>query len=132
GKSHTNYTKIANLPSGQVHYFHYTISQVVKWTFFFSCYDDHPDLHSFPTRRSSDLFLPGAFYAILVSAYAIASLGPRSTTAPPGDRKSTRLNSSHRTISYAVLCLKKKSASESRCRSGGRRQRSANRLSQLV
>src|SRR5207248_9980995 len=26
----------------------------------------------------------------------------------PGDRKSTRLNSSHRTISYAVFCLKKK------------------------
>src|SRR5437867_9355295 len=26
-----------------------------------------------------------------------------------GDRKSTRLNSSHRTISYAVFCLKKKS-----------------------
>src|SRR5437762_4582009 len=30
--------------------------------------------------------------------------------APPGrvDRKSTRLNSSHRCISYAVFCLKKK------------------------
>src|SRR5437867_6657172 len=27
------------------------------------------------------------------------------------DRKSTRLNSSHRTISYAVFCLKKKKAS---------------------
>src|SRR5207248_4607823 len=27
---------------------------------------------------------------------------------PPRDRKSTRLNSSHRTISYAVFCLKKK------------------------
>src|SRR5437867_6736696 len=27
-----------------------------------------------------------------------------------GDRKSTRLNSSHRTISYAVFCLKKKKA----------------------
>src|SRR5207248_7896347 len=26
----------------------------------------------------------------------------------PSDRKSTRLNSSHRTISYAVFCLKKK------------------------
>src|SRR5437762_11447361 len=26
----------------------------------------------------------------------------------PGDRKSTRLNSSHRCISYAVFCLKKK------------------------
>src|SRR5438094_1339867 len=27
---------------------------------------------------------------------------------PAADRKSTRLNSSHRTISYAVFCLKKK------------------------
>src|SRR5438094_7528163 len=33
----------------------------------------------------------------------------RSVRAPPEvDRKSTRLNSSHRTISYAVFCLKKK------------------------
>src|SRR5437867_7079449 len=38
---------------------------------------------------------------------------------PPGrersngrDRKSTRLNSSHRTISYAVFCLKKKKTTE--------------------
>src|SRR5437879_7563640 len=29
-----------------------------------------------------------------------------------GDRKSTRLNSSHRCISYAVFCLKKKKNSE--------------------
>src|SRR5947208_11718887 len=28
--------------------------------------------------------------------------------APPQDRKSTRLNSSHQIISYAVFCLKKK------------------------
>src|SRR5437764_7415865 len=28
--------------------------------------------------------------------------------SPPTDRKSTRLNSSHRCISYAVFCLKKK------------------------
>src|SRR3712207_8634294 len=28
--------------------------------------------------------------------------------APEGDRKSTRLNSSHANISYAVFCLKKK------------------------
>src|SRR5207248_8527048 len=33
----------------------------------------------------------------------------RFTTSPKiRDRKSTRLNSSHRTISYAVFCLKKK------------------------
>src|SRR4051794_41238439 len=29
-------------------------------------------------------------------------------TPPPSDRKSTRLNSSHPSISYAVFCLKKK------------------------
>src|SRR5256885_2466559 len=29
-------------------------------------------------------------------------------TPPAGDRKSTRLNSSHLVISYAVFCLKKK------------------------
>src|SRR3712207_8353605 len=42
-----------------------------------------------------------------------ASAGGASRTAPPGhrpelDRKSTRLNSSHANISYAVFCLKKK------------------------
>src|SRR2546422_7365235 len=31
-----------------------------------------------------------------------------NTHAPVGDRKSTRLNSSHGYISYAVFCLKKK------------------------
>src|SRR3712207_6890868 len=31
------------------------------------------------------------------------------------DRKSTRLNSSHANISYAVFCLKKKKAFERRC-----------------
>src|SRR5437764_10479425 len=30
------------------------------------------------------------------------------TVIPVGDRKSTRLNSSHRCTSYAVFCLKKK------------------------
>src|SRR5207248_9750439 len=33
----------------------------------------------------------------------------RADSARSPDRKSTRLNSSHRTISYAVVCLKKKS-----------------------
>src|SRR5579864_9591399 len=32
----------------------------------------------------------------------------RAGRAPAGDRKSTRLNSSHMSISYAVFCLKKK------------------------
>src|SRR5437870_9189479 len=33
---------------------------------------------------------------------------PRRMTGRMGDRKSTRLNSSHVAISYAVFCLKKK------------------------
>src|SRR5436190_15724226 len=36
----------------------------------------------------------------------IAALG--TATSKPADRKSTRLNSSHTVISYAVFCLKKK------------------------
>src|SRR2546427_8737558 len=32
----------------------------------------------------------------------------KAARALPGDRKSTRLNSSHSQISYAVFCLKKK------------------------
>src|SRR3989442_10481507 len=37
-------------------------------------------------------------------------------TTTAGDRKSTRLNSSHVRISYAVFCLKKKKKLEVRCR----------------
>src|SRR2546430_11588240 len=33
---------------------------------------------------------------------------PEAADPPGGDRKSTRLNSSHSQISYAVFCLKKK------------------------
>src|SRR2546430_7749362 len=36
-------------------------------------------------------------------------------SAPPVDRKSTRLNSSHSQISYAVFCLKKKKTHPFRC-----------------
>src|SRR3712207_7630363 len=37
----------------------------------------------------------------------------RGGTPPPADRKSTRLNSSHANISYAVFCLKKKNSTPS-------------------
>src|SRR5260221_5900339 len=46
-------------------------------------------------------------------------------SAPDGDRKSTRLNSSHTVISYAVFCLKKKKKNQStqNRRNMGRRHR---------
>src|SRR3712207_8413538 len=51
---------------------------------------------------------------------AVVELAPftRKQSMSLGDRKSTRLNSSHANISYAVFCLKKKQnrdQSQSRC-----------------
>src|SRR5437879_7370425 len=46
-------------------------------------------------------------YSIVSSPYE-ESLEFFVELVPQGDRKSTRLNSSHRCISYAVFCLKKK------------------------
>src|SRR5437773_4199849 len=40
--------------------------------------------------------------------YRITAAGRRKLAEEKKDRKSTRLNSSHITISYAVFCLKKK------------------------
>src|SRR5689334_24798331 len=41
-------------------------------------------------------------------AVGVARLSRRAWVTVPLDRKSTRLNSSHSSISYAVFCLKKK------------------------
>src|SRR5437660_2392192 len=74
------------------------------------------DLHSFPTRRSSDLLRESSrrdsrlkYWYRNTARFA----GSRGRIPPPAnvrrlDRKSTRLNSSHVAISYAVFCLKKK------------------------
>src|SRR5438874_12555122 len=72
--------------------------------FCFYCYVDHRDLHSFPTRRSSDL---RSRACRLVPTKRIDPRFAASWRANL-DRKSTRLNSSHVEISYAVFCLKKK------------------------
>src|SRR5437762_9657925 len=52
----------------------------------------------------------------LSRAVALHGLG-KMTIHDGEDRKSTRLNSSHRCISYAVFCLKKKTRSPSTSRS---------------
>src|SRR5437588_7518911 len=63
----------------------------------------------FPYTTSSDLRAPGADQlereAALQSEVTDAIDDAHSAG---GDRKSTRLNSSHTVISYAVFCLKKK------------------------
>src|SRR5690606_39922891 len=78
---------------------------------FFSAYGDHRDLHSFPTRRSSDLLTRIATlvgYTKAPKATFMLRHPIRGSQTLLADRKSTRLNSSHVKISYAVFCLKKK------------------------
>src|SRR5437867_8860300 len=52
--------------------------------------------------------MPGLFEQLSAAQEAIAATCLCTPASSPADRKSTRLNSSHRTISYAVFCLKKK------------------------
>src|SRR5699024_11394613 len=108
------------------HYYTY-LDRVV-----FEGYPPHQNLHSFPTRRSSDLkngdvdeFI--TYYLadlaknlsglIVVCNGKLSDQGRKAfeqftdqilVRENKGDRKSTRLNSSHVSISYAVFCLKKK------------------------
>src|SRR5438034_767762 len=65
--------------------------------------------HSFPTRRSSDLVGEGGPHLLARNdsvdhAVVEGEFGGLEIV----DRNSTRLNSSHTVISYAVFCLKKK------------------------
>src|SRR5688572_31847853 len=75
----------------------------------------------FPSRRSSDLLYKLARKGVeverkprLIHVYNFAfsryeePCGEFRMACTKGDRKSTRLNSSHSQISYAVFCLKKK------------------------
>src|SRR5437763_11720324 len=87
-------------------------------SFFFSSAVAPRHLHSFPTRRSSDLHLATGIVARSVHVQPVARRIDRHRqlrrpdVAREQDRKSTRLNSSHRCISYAVFCLKKKKNKE--------------------
>src|SRR5437868_12923714 len=69
----------------------------------------HRHLPSFPTRRSSDLPHRQRAAQRAEPACRVELPGlPRPAVKDARDRKSTRLNSSHVSISYAVFCLKKK------------------------
>src|SRR3712207_8033612 len=50
----------------------------------------------------------GGGYSVRVARGTASASGPSDRASRQEDRKSTRLNSSHANISYAVFCLKKK------------------------
>src|SRR2546430_12548391 len=66
------------------------------------------------------LFLNRRSHLLVTPLGAGAASGPptplRCASRMPADRKSTRLNSSHSQISYAVFCLKKKKTTRVLCR----------------
>src|SRR5688572_32674270 len=63
-----------------------------------------PDFDDY--RAQSTVFEDMAGYSMMFAA--VGRERPRLTLGEVVDRKSTRLNSSHSQISYAVFCLKKK------------------------
>src|SRR5947199_6236166 len=97
-----------------------------------SCYHSIPDYFFFNDTATTEIYTlslhdalptssrPGMRSTIVVAAASPSgtssvALAPNRSTAAVsasipacGDRKSTRLNSSHLGISYAVFCLKKK------------------------
>src|SRR2546430_17677943 len=62
-----------------------------------------------PVVHQSLIFRPVVFVPVLIIAFVGLFLGYMYYQL---DRKSTRLNSSHSQISYAVFCLKKKKSNE--------------------
>src|SRR5439155_3312672 len=90
------------------------------------------NIHSFPTRRSSDLIVrrssrlrPDRVYNWFRTRFGASGVATNPSVTKQAmvlrdcvrdlryswrqlDRKSTRLNSSHVAISYAVYCMKKK------------------------
>src|SRR2546422_8571069 len=61
-----------------------------------------------PARDNRLLRLVTPFVAVVIFQAFLAGLSLEMLSSVRADRKSTRLNSSHGYISYAVFCLKKK------------------------
>src|SRR5258708_21321872 len=64
--------------------------------------------HDMRPARGAEAALPLARAVARGGGEGRSDRRPRLQRADLGDRKSTRLNSSHQIISYAVFCLKKK------------------------
>src|SRR6266851_4955190 len=84
----------------------------VYMTSLFATTFGNPLAFFFNDTATTEIYTLSLHDALPICARPVAR-GPRSVGAwlsppRPSDRKSTRLNSSHITISYAVFCLKKK------------------------
>src|SRR5438309_6767788 len=78
----------------------YTIPELIVGS-----YEVEAQLPGFQTELRSGITLSVGRNAVINFALTVGQLSDKDTIT---DRKSTRLNSSHSSISYAVFCLKKK------------------------
>src|SRR5260221_9016121 len=93
------------------YFFWFSLSRFIVCRYFFFFFNDTATTEIYPLSLHD---------ALPISRFTVSKRAPSSwnlwkARAPPGlnkfhdeDRKSTRLNSSHTVISYAVFCLKKK------------------------
>src|SRR2546426_8664631 len=84
-------------------------------------------LFPYTTLFRSRMLLTRVTWLMIMALFVMVALGTMGIAVGPliamlgvagvgiGDRKSTRLNSSHLVISYAVFCLKKKKKTKCQC-----------------
>src|SRR5260221_9676401 len=81
---------------------------VIKASSFFFFFNDTATTEIYTLSLHDALPILSAWALMLNWIRAVSGAVSNLPSAPTKDRKSTRLNSSHTVISYAVFCLKKK------------------------
>src|SRR5436190_20350897 len=80
--------------------------------FFFFFFNDTAttEIYTLSLHDALPILIAGNFRGLIVMKISVGDLNAQADKAwrRDRDRKSTRLNSSHTVISYAVFCLKKK------------------------
>src|SRR5215216_7289555 len=87
---------------------------VCFFCFFFFNDTATTEIYTLSLHDALPISIAGLFASPSTSATSLFT--PVSCGTPIQDRKSTRLNSSHQIISYAVFCLKKKKKKEKQSR----------------
>src|SRR5438067_7900351 len=90
----------------------FTPTSSTLYTFLFFFFNDTAttEIYTLSLHDALPIFLVGR----LVGSPEPDQVGRDAAVSRGGDRKSTRLNSSHVSISYAVFCLKKKKVNNRR------------------
>src|SRR5256884_4967678 len=89
-------------------YIFFSVEMFYSSLFFFFFFNDTATTEIYTLSLHDALPISGIFLTHMVDAFEVARNVLDLPTLLGTDRKSTRLNSSHGYISYAVFCLKKK------------------------